>query len=81
MRDVFKKSPAVVINAVVLQDKQLAYVPGSDVTGNLYCPAGVIFIINFDYLQQKQCINKHHNLSAGWDTFYFQEAQSVLFLK
>lgn len=46
----FKQIPAVVINAVVLQDKQLAYVPGSDVTGNLYCSAGVIFIVDFDYL-------------------------------
>lgn len=51
--EVFKQSPAVVINAVVLQDKQLAYVPGSDVTGNLYCSAGMIFIIDFDYLHQK----------------------------
>lgn len=54
MGEVFKKSPAVVINAVVLQDKQLAYVPGSDVTGDLYCSASVIFTINFDYLQKKQ---------------------------
>lgn len=54
MGEVFKKSPAVVIDAVVLQDKQLAYVPGSDVTGNFYCSASVIFAINFDYLQKKQ---------------------------
>lgn len=54
MGEMFKKCPAVVINAVVLQDKQLAYVPGSDVTGNLHCSASVIFIINFDYLQKKQ---------------------------
>lgn len=53
MGKVFKKSPAVVIDAVVFQDKKLAYVSGSNVTGNFYCSAGVIFIINFDYLQQK----------------------------
>lgn len=51
MGEVFKKSPAVVINVVVLQDKKLTYVSGSDVTGNFYCYAGVIFIKNFDYLQ------------------------------
>lgn len=61
----FKKGPAVVINAMVLQDKQLAYVPGSDVTGNLHCPAGVIFIINFDYLKQKHRINNYVNLSVA----------------
>ena len=53
MREVLKQSPAVVIDAVVLQDEQLADVPGSDVTGNLDCSAGVIFTINFDYLQQE----------------------------
>lgn len=53
MGEVLKKSPAVVIDAVVLQDKQLAYVPCSDVTGNLYGSAGVVLIINFDYLQHK----------------------------
>lgn len=53
MGEVFKKSPAMVIDAVVLQDKQLAYIPGGDVTGNLYCSASVVFGINFDYLQNK----------------------------
>lgn len=47
----FKKSPAVVINAVILQDEQLAYVPGGDVSGNLYSFAGIIFTINFNYLK------------------------------
>lgn len=71
MGEVFKKSPAVVINAVVLQDKQLAYVPGSDVTGNLYCSAGVIFIINFDYLQQKHQINNRSTIQQDWILFFF----------
>lgn len=53
MGEVFKKSPAMVIDAVVLQDKQLAYILGGDVTGNLYCSASVVFSINFDYLQNK----------------------------
>lgn len=53
MGEVFKKSPAVVIDAVVLQDKQLAYILGGDITGNLYCTASVVFSINFDYLQNK----------------------------
>lgn len=52
MWDVFKQSPAVVIDAVVLQDEQLADVPGSDVTGYLHSPAGIIFTVHFDYLQQ-----------------------------
>lgn len=60
MGEVFKKSPAVVINAVGLQDKQLANVPGSDVSRNLDCSARVIFIVNFNYLQQKQWINYHY---------------------
>lgn len=54
MAEVFKESPAVVINAVVLQDEELAYVPCSDVSGDLYCSASVIFTINFNYLQQKR---------------------------
>lgn len=62
MGEVFKKSPAVVINAVVLQDEQLAYVPGCNVTGNLYCSAGVIVIINFDYLQKKHHIKTIHQI-------------------
>lgn len=74
--EVFKKSPAVVVNAVVLQDKQLAYVPCSDVTGNLYSSASVIFIINFDYLQQKHWINNHFNHSAGWITFDLRGVQA-----
>lgn len=53
MGKVFKKSPVVVVNAVVLQDKQLADVPGSDIRGNLYRFAGIIFIIYFNYLKQK----------------------------
>lgn len=47
---VFKQSPAVVVNAVVLQDKQLTDVPGGDVTGNLHGSAGVVFTIDFNYL-------------------------------
>lgn len=54
MGEVLKKSPVVIIDALVLQDKQLAHVPGSDVTRNLYRSAAVIFIINFDYLQEKR---------------------------
>ena len=76
MWEVFKKCPAVVIDAVILQDKQLAYIAGSDVTGNLYSSARVIFIINFDYLQQKHWINNHFNLSAGWDNLYLQRVQA-----
>ena len=77
MWEVFKQGPAVVIDAVVLQDEQLAYVPGSDVTGNFYCSAGVIFIINFDYLQQQHRINK----SIHWEqnTFYLERAETVDF--
>lgn len=67
--EVFKQSPAVVVNTVVLQNKQLAYVPGSDVTGNLHCSAGVIFIVDFDYLQKKHQINNH---LAGQDALYLQ---------
>jgi len=57
MSEVFKKSPAVVINAVILQDKQLANIPGSDISGNLYSFAGIIFTINFDYLKKIYLIN------------------------
>ncbi len=54
MWDLLKQGPAVVINAVVLQDEQLAYVPGSDVTGHLHCTAGVVFTVHFDYLQHSR---------------------------
>jgi len=52
MWDLLEQGPAVVINAVVLQDEQLADVPGSDVTGHLHRSAGVVFAVHFDYLQQ-----------------------------
>lgn len=65
MREVLKKSPVVIIDALVLQDKQLAHVPGSDVTRNLYRPAAVIFIINFDYLQEKRNRRVCQPLSSG----------------
>lgn len=49
-RELFKECPAVIVDAVVLQDKHLAYVSGSDVIGNLDGSTGVVFIINFDDL-------------------------------
>lgn len=54
MGEVFKESPAVVIDAVVLQHEQLAHVPRCDVTGNFYRSADVIFIINFNNLCKKK---------------------------
>lgn len=36
MGEVFKQSPVVIIDALVLEDKQLTHVLGSDVTLNLY---------------------------------------------
>lgn len=54
MSPVFKKSPAVVINAVILHDKQLAYVPGSDIRGHFNGFAGVVFIVNLNYLKETQ---------------------------
>lgn len=51
MRELLKQSPAVVVNAMILHDKQLADVPGCDVSGNLYCSTGIVLIIHFDYLQ------------------------------
>ena len=50
MGELFKQGPAVVIDAMVLQHKQLADVPGSDVTGNLHRSAGVGLIVHFDNL-------------------------------
>lgn len=65
MGEVLKKSPVVIVDALVLQDKQLAHVPGSDVTRNLYRPAAVIFIINFDYLQEKRNRRAFQPLGSG----------------
>lgn len=65
MGEVLKKSPVVIIDALVLQDKQLAHVPGSDVTRNLYRSAAVIFIINFDYLQEKRNRQPCQPLNSG----------------
>lgn len=45
------KRQAVFIDAVALQSKQLTYVPGHNVTGDLHRPAGVVFIINLNDLQ------------------------------
>lgn len=51
MREVLEQSPVVIVHTLVLQDKQLAHVPGSDVTRNLYRSAAVDFIVNFDNLR------------------------------
>lgn len=69
MGEVLEKSPVVIIHALVLQDKQLAHVPGSDVTRNLYRSAAVVFIINFDYLQEKHNGRTCQRPSSG-DTLF-----------
>ena len=51
MRELLEQCPAMVVDVMVLQNKQLADVPGGDVTGHLHGPAGVVLIVHFDYLQ------------------------------
>lgn len=65
MGDVFKESPVVIIDALVLQDKQLAHVPGGDVTGNFYRSAAVVLIVNFDHLREKNNGQQCQALSGG----------------
>lgn len=62
----------MVIDAVVLQDEQLADVSGSDVIGNLYSFAGVIFIINFDHLKQTHLIKLFPN-AKNWTIRHINE--------
>lgn len=68
MGEVFKESPAVVIDAVVLQHEQLAHVPRCDVTGNFYRSADVIFIINFNNLckKKKSLASRSTNRPGFW---------------
>lgn len=79
MGEVLEKSPVVIIHALVLQDKQLAHVPGSDVSGNFYRSAAVVFIINFDYLQEKHN-RKTVSTSQQWRHPFFNTWSPVLSL-
>lgn len=72
MGEMLKQSPAVVVNAMILQDKQLAYVPGCDVSGNLYRSTCIVLIIHFDYLQR----NKHIDMN----NICIRKVQSLLYM-
>lgn len=50
MSKVLNQRPAVVIDAVVLQNEQLADIPGSDVTGDLHGSTAVVLAVYFDHL-------------------------------
>lgn len=53
MSKVLNQCPAVVINAVVLQNEQLADIPGNDVTWNLHSSAAVVLAVYFDHLPHR----------------------------
>lgn len=53
MSKVLNQRPAVVIDAVVLQNEQLADIPGSDVTGDLHSSTAVVLTVYFDHLPHR----------------------------
>lgn len=50
MSKVLNQRPAVVIDAVVLQNEQLADIPGSDVTRDLHGSTAVVLTVYLDHL-------------------------------
>lgn len=69
MSKLLEQRPAVVVDVMVLQNKQLADVPGGDVTGHLHCPAGVVLIVHFDYLQRHDAKIAFTNKWCGKEQF------------
>lgn len=53
MSKVLNQCPAVVVDAVVLQNEQLADIPGSDVTGDLHSSTAVVLTVYFDHLPHR----------------------------
>lgn len=79
MSKLLKQRPAVVIDAVVLQHKQLADIPGSDVTWDLHSSTAVVLGVHFDHLSHAKLIHQSGKMFLdGQDQNLFNKYQYIL---